>query len=196
MTTPATLLVIGVHREELDFGRRVARSVDPAHVSVLSIPEGLSGRRPLPDEEFRYSVLHKELYRQILRHAVRSGCRLLVDLHAGADESGPSADVICADVRVRERLRRSIIAAQLPGRIRLVPLGGGAQTHASTVIPRELWTNPAFHYVGLEIYLPTPELGRAAGRQLAQQLIELLALEAVERWADRSSSQHAPLLRD
>ncbi|SFB63287.1 hypothetical protein [Azotobacter beijerinckii] len=46
MNTPQTLLVIGIHREELAFGQTVARDVDPAQVAVLEIPEGLSGQPP------------------------------------------------------------------------------------------------------------------------------------------------------
>jgi hypothetical protein len=174
MTTPPALLLIGIHREELAFGRRVAQEVDRSRVTVLEVPEGLSGRRPLPDEEFRYDTLHRELYRQILDHMHQSGERLLIDLHAGRDPLGPSADFICADAEVRARMSEMLERETSAVRqsIRVIPIGGGAQTHARTVIPRELWNNPAFRYVALEIYLPDAAAGRDAACRLAQRLID------------------------
>ncbi|MGY6277547.1 hypothetical protein [Methylomonas sp. MgM2] len=90
------LLVIGIHREELAFGRAVAEGLNPERIKVLTVPEGLSGRKPLPDQVFNYQTLHRALYLQLLpyvlgRHAV------LLDLHSGSDTAGPSADLICAD---------------------------------------------------------------------------------------------------
>lgn len=41
-----TLLVIGIHREELAFGRDVVQGLEVEDLDVLEIPEGLSGRRP------------------------------------------------------------------------------------------------------------------------------------------------------
>lgn len=43
------LVVIGIHREELVFGREVAAGLAPDEAEVLEIPDGLSGRRPRPD---------------------------------------------------------------------------------------------------------------------------------------------------
>ena len=177
MSAPAALLLIGVHREELEFGRGVAAAIDPAKVAVLEIPDGLSGRRPLPDEEFRYGTLHRELYRQILTHMSHSGQRLLIDLHAGRDALGPSADVICADDELRAQLTHTIERdeAFAQQQVRVIPLGGGARTHARTVIPRELWQNSDFRYLALEIYLPESAAGCYAARMLAQWLIERVA---------------------
>lgn len=63
-----TLLVIGVHRTELAFGRAVAAALAPGQVDLLEIPEGLSGAHPRPDEVFRYQTLHSALYGQLLAH--------------------------------------------------------------------------------------------------------------------------------
>lgn len=180
MTSPKTLLLIGVHREELAFGQSIADAVDPARVAVLAIPEGLSGRRPLPDEEFRYDTLHRALYSQILRHMSHGAHRVLIDLHTGSDPLGPSADILCADAALRARITQALAAdASLScERVRVVPIGGSAATHARTVIPRTLWAGTDFHYLGLEIYLPESSSGREVARELAGRLVALLVAQA------------------
>lgn len=90
-----TLLVIGVHREERAFGEAVAAGLY-GRVDVLAIEDGLSGRRPRPDQRFHYDTLHRALYRQLPAHAA-GHYELLVDLHSGLDRAGPSADLICAE---------------------------------------------------------------------------------------------------
>lgn len=63
---PPVAVIIGVHREELAFGERVAEGLDPRRISVLRIPEGISGRRPRADERLRYDASHREMYLQLL----------------------------------------------------------------------------------------------------------------------------------
>jgi hypothetical protein len=98
-----TVLLIGIHREELAFGRAVARGLDDPGIAVLEIPEGLSGRRPRPDQRFHYETLHRALCLQLLPH-LAGHCRLLIDLHTGLDRQGPSADLMCADCGRRKKL--------------------------------------------------------------------------------------------
>mgnify|MGYP001232405946 CR=1 FL=1 len=173
---PPVLLLIGIHREELEFGRAAARGMDEGEVAVLEIPEGLSGRRPLPDDSFRYDALHRALYRQLPPHVVGRH-RLLIDLHTGFDHLGPSADLICADLELLARLRRAIDDdPRLSARnIRLIPLGDADSTHARTVIPAQVWNNPAFRYLGMEIYLPEGGAQQAAALELARQLVHKAA---------------------
>ncbi|MEF3168990.1 MAG: hypothetical protein K6360_06605 [Deltaproteobacteria bacterium] len=46
---PGTLLIIGIHREELAFGEQVARLLAGSScMDVLKIESGLSDRRPTP----------------------------------------------------------------------------------------------------------------------------------------------------
>lgn len=165
------LLLIGVHREELDFGRAVAQALG-ADVGVLEIPDGLSGRRPLPGETHRYDTLHQALYQQLLPH-VRGHYRLLIDLHTGRDRQGPSADLLCASAALREALRRAIAGDEgLAGAdIRLIPLGDAEPVHARTVIPEQIWRNAAFDYLGLEIYLPDGPAGQRTAVELAARLV-------------------------
>lgn len=47
--------------------------------------------------------------------------------------------------------------------------------HARTIIPPQVWRNPAFLYLGLEIYLPEPAKDWQAARELARELIGIAA---------------------
>lgn len=174
--TPATLLLIGIHREELAFGSEVAETLTAGHVDLLTIPQGISGRRPRPDQHFQYATLHRALYLQLLPHVV-GHYRLLIDLHTGEDSAGPSADLFCADAALRRRLEAGVAAEAglAPCEVRVVALDGRAELHARTVIPPQVWSNPAFLYVGIEIYLPAGTARRAAGRALASRLVRLAA---------------------
>ena len=157
-----TLLVIGVHRAELAFGRAVAARRAKDQVDVLEIPEGLSGAHPRPDEVFRYQALHHALYGQLLAH-VRGRHRLLIDLHTGRDSTGPCADVFSASVALREAL-----SAPAEDGVRVWPLGDDPASAARTVVPASIWRNPGFAYAALEIYLPDP-----AGEQVWDRGIAL-----------------------
>jgi len=171
-----TLLVIGIHREELAFGREVVQGLQVEGLDVLEIPEGLSGRRPLPDETFRYGTLHRALYLQLLPYLGESH-GLLIDLHSGLDEQGPSADLLCADAALRARLRCALDAegwkARPDAAVRIAPLGQAGVVQARTVIPEAIWNNSAFAYLGLELYLPATAAGHASGAALARRLVRL-----------------------
>jgi hypothetical protein len=165
------LLVIGIHREELAFGRAVAAQLDPAHIDVLEIPEGLPGRHPRPDQRFQHDKLHRELYLQLLpriRHYP-----LLIDLHAGLDEVGQ-----CADLYSRDPAR---LAAYLQApQPRLIQLGDADDhyPYGKTIIPPEVWQSPDCLYVGLEIYLKKVGAGETAEQDYARALIAALAQTA------------------
>ena len=90
---PEPVVIIGAHREELEFGERVAEGLGP-QISVLRIPEGISGHRPRPDEVFYYETRHRELYLQ-LRQQLRGRYKLAIDLHRGLNQPGRCADVYC-----------------------------------------------------------------------------------------------------
>lgn len=174
---PSSLLLIGIHREELAFGQEVARKLDPAQVAVLTIPDGISGKRPLPDQLFRYRALHRALYLQLLPH-VQGRHRLLIDLHTGLDPDGPSADLICADPGLCKRLEAEVKADDSLAReeVRVIPLGAETQSvHARTVIPKQIWKNPDFYYLCIEIYLPDRGQWDDKGAELALKLIDIAA---------------------
>lgn len=172
MRRPPALLVIGIHREELAFGERVAEGVDPARADVQRIPDGLSGRHPRADQRFHHELLHAALYEQLLPLA--SGrYRVLIDLHSGRDRDGPSVDLYCGRPRFCQSLAAALAREGLAGRgIEVVPLGDSV----ATVIPRRIWDNPRFLYVGMEVYLPDGEQGEAV--ELARRLVGLVSQEA------------------
>jgi len=176
------LVVIGIHREELAFGREGLAGFDPGEIDVLEVPDGLSGRRPLPDECFRNRVVHRALYLQLLSQ-LGPAHRLLLDLHAGYDDTGPSADLLCASPRLRACLMHALespatLAAgealpSLREQVRIVALDAGQPLHARTVIPEAVWNNPRFAYLGVEVYLPDDAARRASAVLLARRIIHL-----------------------
>lgn len=172
MDDPSTLLVIGIHREELAFGMAVAAGLNRERIDVLSITEGLSGRHPRPDQRFHYDTLHRALYLQLLPH-VRGRHRLLIDLHTGLDHQAPCADIYSRDT---PRLASLIAhAAHLSTQPRLIPMDRAQEgLSTETVIPPEVWRNPRFLYVGLEIYLSQAGAGSDADHVYARALIEAL----------------------
>ncbi len=174
----ATLLIIGIHREELAFGRALAATLEPGGHDLLVIPEGLSGRRPRADQHFHYDTLHRALYLQLLPH-IQERHRLVIDLHTGLDTRAP-----CADLYSRAA---NWLAQKLQGKVEpaphCIPLGlaeAETRTHAHTSIPPEIWNAPRFLYVGMEMYLPTPGPGREVdqdhGRALVTALTDLAVL--------------------
>lgn len=173
MIGATTLLVIGIHREELAFGEAVAAGLDRRRIDVLRIPEGLSGRHPRADQRFHFETLHRALYRQLPPH-VQPRHRLLIDLHTGRDRDGPCADLYCRDTeRLAEQLDRGTGPHPPPRLISLIE--SDVHPGAATIIPAEIWRNPLFLYVGMEIYLSEAGVGRAVDLDYARTLIGALA---------------------
>jgi hypothetical protein len=189
MPEPTTVLVIGVHREELAFGERVAAGLSDLPITVYCIPEGISGRHPRQDQLFRYRLYHEELYLQ-LRQQLKAGTRLLIDLHAGQDSAGPAADLFCRDRALLDCIDRAPTdqAGWGPSTrvrtIRLVdagpePGGGPAAIQSSApvahaLIPRRIWRRQPPLYVAVECYLREPGAGEPEDWALAGALIRRL----------------------
>jgi hypothetical protein len=170
-----TLLVIGIHREELAFGEAVAAGLDRGRFDVLSIPEGLSGRHPRADQRFHFDTLHRELYLQLLPHIQTRHTRV-IDLHTGLDPHGPGADIYCRDTaRLSANLAQVDDIQPAPRLISLTP--SDTTPSAQTVIPPEVWRNPRFLYVGVEIYLADTGAGRPEDRKYACALLDALRAE-------------------
>ena len=172
-STARTLLVIGIHREELAFGEAVAAGLDRSRFDVLRIPEGLSGHHPRPDQRFHFDTLHRALYLQLLPH-IQPRHERVIDLHTGLDPHGPGADIFSRDTaRLAESLARASGIQPVPRMISLFP--GDGVTSAETVIPPEIWRNPHFLYVGVEIYLPETGAGRSIDRDYTQALLNAMS---------------------
>ena len=178
------IIVIGIHREELAFGERVAELLDGSGIDVLRIEQGLSGKNPVFDDLFYYTTQHQEIYLQ-LRQQIKKRYDLLIDLHSGINESGACAEIFCKHVDLLDCLKTvskkcSDIHCPLSGPIRLTRIiedSGKIDDPAErneemdtkireqeypfclTVIPQAVWASQDFIYVGLEIYLPRPDAG-------------------------------------
>jgi hypothetical protein len=176
---PRTVLLIGVHREELAFGEAVAQGLDPDTIQVLRIPTGISGVRPTQDGAVYYAAHHQELYLQILP-LVRGRYDLVLDLHCGVNEPARCADLFAADLDLLDCTSTAL--ARHPGtpaaKVRPILLASGTRAglapalpRAHMVIPEVFWRNPAFRYLGLECFLLEAGAGEAADWALARRLI-------------------------
>lgn len=82
-----TLLIIGVHVEELRFGERVAEGAKELGIDVLRIKHGLSNDRFLYSNLFCYDTFLQELYLQT-HMQIRGNYSLAIDLHTGFQPGG------------------------------------------------------------------------------------------------------------
>ena len=170
-----TLLVTGIHREELGFGDRVAALVDPEQVEVLRIARGISNARTGTGGQFYSDAEHREIYLQ-LRQQLHGRSGPLIDLHAGIDQDGPCADIYSASEALLGCLGRELGADPRVRLVRIVdsPAPGDdtqADALARTRIPRALWDDRQRIYVGLEVYLAHPGAGGPDDWQFARDLI-------------------------
>ncbi|HQR53019.1 MAG TPA: hypothetical protein PLZ79_07090 [Burkholderiales bacterium] len=180
----STMLVVGIHREERAFGELVAQGIEHAGVSVLRIPEGISGRHPRADQRFHYETLHRALYLQLLPY-VLGHYRLLIDLHTGTDSLGPSADLISANGGFLDCLSKRATADDTVNqrKLRCLRLEEGSAPVTKTIIPERVWNNPAFVYLGMEIYLPETVQDLTAAAEFARRLV-LIGARCVEAGPD------------
>ena len=157
----ATVLVTGIHREELGFGDQVASLLDPDRTDILRIPEGVPQSCEDVDQQFYHDARQRELYLQ-LHQQVKRRYELMIDLHSGRDEDGPCADIYCHDVNTLQCLHRSLASSSFGDLVKLVRITSGeiaipsvpVDCEARTSIPEVIWATPNPLYVGLELYLP------------------------------------------
>ncbi|MEE4638904.1 MAG: hypothetical protein V2J42_09220 [Wenzhouxiangella sp.] len=185
-----TVLVTGVHREELSFGDGVTRRCASNQIDVLRIPEGVPQRCRNVDQQFYHETRQRELYLQ-LHQQVKGRYRLLIDLHSGIDEDGPWADIYCRDAKLLERIGSRVDARKLTDRVRLVRIVDAHQpailkrgqsavdTQARTSIPAAIWAGGRPVYVGLEVYLPD-QAATGDAEALACELIHCIQACAMQ----------------
>ena len=191
-TTEMPLLLIGIHKDELEFGDRVALSLGD-QVDVLRVEKGLNGANPTPDGLFHYSIRHAEMYHQVLQRVARKEGPV-IDLHTGLNKNARCADVYCHSERFLRCLEQEIasgrhghmarsedvrlvqIVSHMTARGRPRPeVSAGARPIVWTYIPEMVWRNPRFLYVGIEVFLPVPGAGSVEDHQFAGELIRLAA---------------------
>ena len=115
----ASLLVIGVHKEELAFGDHIARLIDNSQIEIMRIPSGISNKQTGTDDSFYYETEHREIYLQ-LRQQTRGRYRLLIDLHCGSNDAGHCADIYCHDRAFLDRLAQMPDIARPEAPVRLI----------------------------------------------------------------------------
>ena len=178
-----TLLVTGIHREELTFGDHVAALFDTDTIDIMRIPQGIPQTRSGTRNPFYCDTQHREIYLQ-LRQQIKGRYRLLIDLHCGINESGRCADIFCHDKPFLACLsKQPAIAGAVPA-VRLINIvESNAHTHendrgeiaaadAYTRIPREVWSDDNCIYVGIEIYLPQDNDGTEEDWHFSRTLID------------------------
>lgn len=154
MAGATTLLVIGIHREELAFGAAVAAGLDRGRFDVLKIPDGLSGRHPRADQRFNFDTLRRALYLQLLPH-IQTRHKWVIDLHTGLDPQGPCADIYSWDTaRLVENLAQVDGIQPAPRLISLTP--SDTTPSAETVIPPTVWEIRAFYMSASRFICPKP----------------------------------------
>jgi hypothetical protein len=180
-----TVVIVGVHRHELDFGDGVARLLHTGDIDVLRIPHGIEQPRAVPGDRFRSLARHREIYLQV-RQQIRRRYDLAIDVHCGYDEQGHAADIFCHQARLLDCLASRIDGHPDFGRLRLLriidehtPRAGGdrqgpAHADARTWIPRRVWLDVRPLYVGLEIYLAGDAAGEPDDWMFARRLIDTI----------------------
>ncbi len=116
-----TLLVIGIHREELAFGDRVAETVDRAAIDIMRIPSGISHARAATDDAFYFEARHREIYLQ-LRQQVKNRYRLVIDLHCGTRSQGRYAEVFSSAAPFRHSLNTLIAQNGWQDEVRVIKI--------------------------------------------------------------------------
>ena len=178
-----TLLVTGIHREELKFGDHVAALLHPDTIDVMRIPKGIPQARTATDDRFYFNTQHREIYLQ-LRQQTKGRYRLLIDLHCGIDETGHCADIFCHDRRFLACLAAQPAIAEPAASVRLIKIvepntntavnsrDSIVDADAYTWIPREIWDDDHCTYVGLEVYLQQGNEGTEKDWRFAHNLID------------------------
>lgn len=177
----STLVVTGIHKEELEFGDQVVGKLKHVNVDIMRIPEGITHDRAGLGEGFYYHTMHQEIYLQLLQQ-VKDRYDLLIDLHCGLNDSGRCADVYTSHTSMLGCLAETIDPADDNRQLRLVNIlsksdreleaSHGVDANALTLIPERLWNSQVMTYVGLEIYLPKEGLGEQGDWAYARKLIE------------------------
>jgi len=183
-----TLLIIGVHVEELRFGERVAEGARELGINVLRIEHGLSNDRFLYGNLFYHDTFLRELYLQT-HMQIRGNYSLAIDLHTGFNQAGCCADVFCKETCVLDRLycvlqNRLIRGSLLSEKVRLLKIvkdmaarpkvADLSYLRCKTFIPKIVWEGRHYHYVGLEIYLPRPGEGSREDWLFARRLVNCI----------------------
>jgi hypothetical protein len=181
---PRTGLVIGIHQQELDFGRQVASILPAKDIRIIQIDQGLPQQDSFKDRGYYYSIYHQEIYLQ-LHQQIKNKVDLLMELHTGINEAGRCTDIFCGDRVLLDRLKNTFSqmmnqTGQYPA-LRIFKISrpsakaqadSGCFPVCHTIIPCRVWESPNYAYVGVEVYLTEAGKGRPADWRYGAELIE------------------------
>jgi len=177
-----TLLITGIHHEELAFGDRVSELCDHTQVDVMRVPQGISHARTGTDDEFYFATQHREIYLQ-LKQQVKSNYKLLIDLHCGLTENGLYAEIFTHDDDFIDCMTAQLTETGRQDQVRLIKIiaefakrsytitADDSHPKARTWIPASIWNSHSFAYVGLEIYLSDQRQGTPNEWEFTRELI-------------------------
>jgi len=183
-----TALVIGIHREELAFGKKVAEMMAESDIHIVQIDNGLSHERSYYRSGFYHSTIHREMYLQLHQQLTGKKVDLVVDLHTGINETGRCADIMSADTALLGKMDGLLKGVEKhtfsdPGEERLYEIihenersttDNSALSVCHTIIPQKVWKSREYIYAGLEIYLREPGQGAEPDWEYAVGLIRML----------------------
>jgi len=183
----APVLIIGVHKAELPFGREVAKIVLRSklipNLKVIEIEEGLDQPHTFRDRKFFYNAFHKEIYLQIYQQ-VKNRHDLILDLHAGHIQEGRAAEIYSGSRRLLYQIEE--LKKNEKGPVSKYPIDLFLITDRDedtkkmpdvaichTIIPKQLWRSDSQIYVGIEIYMEQQEKFKDADILFAAQVINM-----------------------
>lgn len=178
-----SVLLIGIHKEELDFGDCVAQLTDPKAIDILRIPHGLENIESNTEGSFYAETQHREMYLQV-QQLIKKQFQLVIDLHCGQSPDQMFAEIFCGDETLISRIDEQLAWNQCKKIARIIRIISGKGSLqlcrdtpypcARTMIPEQVWRSSSFKYVGLEIYLPKDDSDLRKTFELAISLIKVI----------------------
>ena len=178
-------LVIGIHKKELDFGRKVAANLSETDIKIIQIDQGLPQQEAFHNRGYYYSTFHREIYLQ-LHQQVKNKIDLMIDLHTGINESGRCADFFRNDECLLNRIQKTLNKkkvnisnnSQAIHFFKITTISSKEHSASKsfpvchTIIPGSIWESAPYSYVGLEIYLQEPGKGKQADWSYGAMLVK------------------------
>lgn len=155
------LLIAGVHRQEFAFGQAIVEKIKHLPIEVLLIPQGISN---LAGDYLsaHYRRVHNEMYEQIKAH-IKKRHTLVIDLHTGLHQTF-GIDLFSDGANLNPCLLTSDLKTISP-QVRVISIKenlenkSGRNLTSYTILPKKIWQNKNFLYVGMEIYLQEEGIG-------------------------------------
>ena len=191
-----TVLVVGVHQRERDYGQNVARILSDSDIKMLCIDKGLPQKTEFDGNPLYYSAYLREIYLQ-LHQQIKKKFGLMIDLHTGINETERCADIFCSDTKLLDKIDKLLRKNTNndfsdDGPIHLIKITEKTSRKKNirrkkpqniypichSGIPKCVWKTNKYLYIGLEIYLQNPGKGTEKDWRYGSWLINTI-LKAV-----------------